>query len=271
MAKTLEGDRLQYEEKIQAYKSEIAKLSKREAQTLEELQQQDNAAKRFALAEGVFNLTSYHILLNSISLAILKINNEEALGEARKSLSRGFGYLEDLVTGYVDVPFSDYAEKVAALEPIDGNRRYKLMRKIGLAIRLFKNSYRDNSKWKWTFVEVEGRFAAIAKNILDLTSINANLDPRSPVYESTAYHLRLLKQLLNDASERYRERYEQATNHVNDFQASINFMNALRRIHIILGESGEAETIKKKVDVWEAKMQGDMNKKQEEKNADMAS
>jgi hypothetical protein len=48
-------------------------------------------------------------------------------------------------------------------------------------------------------------------------------------------------------------------------------MNALRRLHIILGESGEAETIKKKVDVWEAKMQGDLNKKQEDKIAEATS
>ncbi|MDR0525117.1 MAG: hypothetical protein LBG90_04525 [Spirochaetaceae bacterium] len=263
MAKTLEGDRLQYEEKTQAYRTEIAGISKWEAQTLEELEQQNSPAKRFALAEGMFNMTSYHILLNSISQAVLRINNEEALGEARKSIARGFGYLEELVTGYVDAPFSDYAEKVAALENVDGNRRYNLVRKMGLAIQLFQNSYRDNSKWKWTFVEIEGRFAAIAKNLIDMTSINTNLDPRSPVYESTAYHLRLIKQLLNEASERYRERYEQSTNHMNDFQASLNFMNALRRLHIVLGESNDAERIKKKVDAWEAKMQGDLNKKQE--------
>ncbi|MDR0569509.1 MAG: hypothetical protein LBG87_09935 [Spirochaetaceae bacterium] len=271
MAKTLEGDRLQYEEKTQTYRTEIAGISKWEAQMLEELEQRDSASKRFALAEGMFNLTSYHILLNSISQAVLRINNEEALGEARKSISRGFGYLEDLVTGYVDAPFSDYAEKVAALEGVDGNRRYNLVRKIGLAIQLFQNSYRDNSKWRWTFVETEGRFAAIAKNLIDMANINANLDPRSSVYESTAYHLRLIKRLLNEASDRYRERYEQATNHINDFQASLNFMNALRRLHIILGESGEAETIKKKVDVWEAKMQGDLNKKQEDKIAEATS
>ncbi|MDR2517981.1 MAG: hypothetical protein LBD13_01020, partial [Spirochaetaceae bacterium] len=262
MAKDSDGVRSQYLEKIKTHKAAIDRILKWEKQTLQEIQQNpENAVtKRLNLADGMFNLTSYHIILNTVSQAILKKNNEDALGEARKSINKGLGYLEELVSGYVDAPFSDYEERVSALDTVNSAERYRLVRKMGLTIQLFENSFRENSKWKWSFVEVEGRFAAITKNILDLKNINANTDPRSINYEPTVYHLRLVKKLLNDAADRYRERYEQSTDHINDFQMSLNFMNALRRLHIILGESYEAETIKKKLDVWEVKLQSDLNK-----------
>ncbi|MDR2494635.1 MAG: hypothetical protein LBD24_05360 [Spirochaetaceae bacterium] len=268
MAKTSDGERSQYVEKIKVHKASIDRILKWEKQILQEIQQEPESAviKRLTLVDGMLNLTSYHIILNTISQSVLKKNNEDALGEARKSINKALSYFEDLVSGYVDAPFSDYDERVSALDGVNSAERYRLVRKLGLTIQLFENSFRDNSKWKWTFVEAEGRFAAVTKNILDLKNINANTDPRSINYEPTVYHLRLVKKLLNDAADRYRERYELSTNHINDFQASLNFMNALRRLHIILGESYEAETIKKKLDVWEVKLQSDLNRKQEEKN-----
>ncbi|MDR2484268.1 MAG: hypothetical protein LBD55_02605 [Treponema sp.] len=270
MAKSSDGERLHYIEKIKPYKLAVDNILKWEKQVLNELRQEDAdpVLKRLALVDGMLNLASNQIILNCISQVLLKKNNEDALGEARKSINKSLSYMEDLVSGYVDAPFSDYDEKVSALESINSEQRYRLIRKMGLTIQLFEGSFRDNSKWKWTFIEIDGRFAAVTKNILDLKKINANMDPRSPNYEATVYHLRLVKKLLNDAADRYRERYELSTNHINDFQASLNFMNALRRIHIVLGEGYEAETIKKKLDVWEVKLQGDLNKKQEEKNAE---
>jgi hypothetical protein len=270
MAKSSEEERFQYLKKIESYQLAIDTILKWEGKLLAEIQQEGEGAvlKRFSLVETVLNLTSYYIILNSISQTMLKKNNEEALNEARKSIHRSITYLEGMVTGLVDAPFSEYEDKVALLEPINAEKRYYLVRKMGLAMQLLENSFYDNSKWKWSFVDIEGRFAAVAKNSLDLKNVIANIDPRSPNYEATVYHLRLMKRLLHDAADRYRERYEQSSNHSNDFQAGLNFLYALRRIHILVGEGYEAETIKKKIDVWEAKLQGDLNKKQEDKNAE---
>jgi hypothetical protein len=270
MAKASDEDRVQYLKKIKSYQAMINTIQKGEGKLLEEIQQEGEGAvlKRISLVDTILNLTSYYIILNSISQAILKVNNEDALNEARKSINKGLLYLEGMVTGLVDAPFSEYEDKVAILEPVNAEKRYHLVRKMGLAIQLLENSLYDFSKWKWSFVDVEGRFAALAKNILDMKNVVANTDPRSLYYEATVYHLKLVKKLLNDVADRYRERYEQSSNHSNDFQAGLNFIYALRRIHILLGESYEAETVKRKIDVWEAKFQGDLNKKQEEKNAE---
>jgi hypothetical protein len=74
------------------------------------------------------------------------------------------------------------------------------------------------------------------------------------------YHLRLIKKLLMQAADRYREKYELSTNRIDDFKMGINFLNALRRIHALLGERPEAETLKKKAEIWSSKLETDHKK-----------
>jgi hypothetical protein len=112
-------------------------------------------------------------------------------------------------------------------------------------------------------VELEGRFATITKNIFDLKNAVANTDPRSPSYEPTVYHLRLIKKLLMQAADRYREKYELSTNRIDDFKQGINFLSALRRIHVLMGDRDEAETVKKKYEIWSAKLEADIKKSDE--------
>jgi hypothetical protein len=112
-------------------------------------------------------------------------------------------------------------------------------------------------------VELEGRFAAVTKNIMDLRNAVANTDPRSPNYEPTVYHLRMIKKLLMQAADRYREKYELSTNRIDDFKQGIIFLAALRRLHIILGDREEVETVKKKFDIWSLKLESDIKKQQE--------
>jgi hypothetical protein len=170
-------------------------------------------------------------------------------------------YLEEVVSNYVDAPFADYEEKLAAIADVAEGERYRLIRKMGLAIDLLQNAYGENSKWKWSFVDIEGRFAAVAKNILDLKNAAANLDPRSPEYETAVRHLRMVKNLLGQAADRFRERYEISTNNPDDFQRGINFLESLRRILILLNEKDEAEEVKRKSDNWNARLQADLKKK----------
>ncbi len=213
----------------------------------------------------MLNLASNYIAVNGISNAVLKVKNEEALNDARKSLYKAVIYLEETVSNYIDSPFSEYEEKLAAIETFDQNQRYQLIRKIGLSIDLLENAYGDNSKWKWTFVELEGRYATIAKNILDLRNVINYSRPDSDFYDSTVYHLRLVKKLLSQSADRYREKYELSTSQMSDFKTGINYLGALRRIHAVLSESEEAEAIKKKYAIWSAKLETDMKKQEEAK------
>jgi hypothetical protein len=194
---------------------------------------------------------------------MLKLRNEEALNDGRKSLYKAVIYLEEVVSNLVDAPFSDYEEKLAQIVSVDAKRRYLLIRRLGLVLQLLENAYGDNTKWKWAFVELEGRYAAAAKNIIDLKSAVANTDPRSLDYEPTVRHLRMIKKLFLQAADRYRGKYELSTNRIDDFKMGINFLTALRRLHIILGEKDDAETVKKKLDIWSSKLEIDLKKQEE--------
>ncbi len=265
MAKISNEDRHQYLEKSKLYKETTEAILLREKNILAILQKDQNGAafKRLTLADEMLNLASNYIVMSGVSQAMLGVKNEDALNEARKSLYKSVIYLEEVVTNLVDVPYSDYEEKIAELESIDAARRYALIRKLGLAIRMVEDAYGDNTKWKWAFVELEARFAAVTKNIFDLKNAVANTDPRSPDYEVTVYHLRTLKRLLMQAADRYREKYELSTNRIDDFKQAINFLGALKRIHLLLGERDEVETVKKKLDIWSAKLESDQKRKED--------
>jgi hypothetical protein len=70
---------------------------------------------------------------------------------------------------------------------------------------------------------------------------------------------------LTQAADRYREKYELSTGQMQDFKLGINFLGALRRIHIVLAESEDAETIKKKYAIWKTKLETDIKKQEEAK------
>ncbi|MDR0629409.1 MAG: hypothetical protein LBG24_07225 [Treponema sp.] len=256
----------QYVTKINEYKRVITTILKAEAKLVSEIAQEnpDMPLKQFDLVETRLNLASYYLILTGMARSVLKKDNQGTLDEARKSINKSLAYLEDMVSSYVDALFSDYEDKLALLEPVSPERRYYVIRKLGLTIRLLENAYGDNSRWKWSFVDMEGRFAAVTKNIFDVRNMVANRDPRSPHYEVTFYHLQLIKRLLLQAGERYRERYELSTALIDDFRMSLNHLNALRRIHILLGESPESEMLKKKIDSWSAKLEADLRRKEEE-------
>jgi hypothetical protein len=65
---------------------------------------------------------------------------------------------------------------------------------------------------------------------------------------------------MQKSADRYREKYELSTSRIDDFKLAISYLAALRRLHIILGEPDNAEVVKKKADVWKAKMEADEKK-----------
>jgi hypothetical protein len=267
MAKITENDKIKYQERVKTFTAISTALLKTEKDLLLEVRSTtpDSQIKRLSLVDEMLNLSSNYLAINGISQAVLKNKNEEALNDCRKSIYKAVIYLENIVTNLIDAPYSEYEDKLALIEAFDANQRYYLIRKMGFAIDLLEQAYGDNSKWRWTFVEIEGRYATVAKNILDLRNAIVNSNPESPYYESTVYHLRLIKKLLAQAASRYRDKYELSTGQVLDFKTGISFLAALRRIHVILAESEDAEEMKKKLHIWTTKLETDTKKQKKEK------
>jgi hypothetical protein len=258
--------RRRYTDYIKDYKVAIDNLLEKEKKLKEVAASGGVGAnyQKVMLAEDNINLVAQYLLMNSLSLSFLGMKNESHLNEARKCIYKTIIYLEEIVTPFIDVPFSEYEEGLSSIETYSDESRYELVRKIGFAIDSLEDGYGDNSKWKWSFVELEGRYAVLAKNMLNLKTLVNGMDPRSDGYSARLSHLNLVRELLPQAADRYREKYELSTMRLDDIKLAINMLAALRRLHMILGESEQADMVKKKTDIWRTKMDNDMKKAEEE-------
>lgn len=248
-----------YSEKVKKYKAEVEQMLGRERSIASTIRDDSDEAcfKRLGLADERLNLASRYLLLNRVSVALLGVRGEAFLNDARKSCYQSVIFLEETVTDLIDAGYSEYSEQLERIESVPDDARYRLVRKLGFTIEAVEQSFGENSKWKWSFVELEGRFAAVAKNILNMKALVAGLDPRSDHYEERLAHLALVKRLQQRAADRYRERYELSTLRLDDFKLAIAHLAALRRLHLLLGEADLAETVKKRMEVWKQKMDSD--------------
>jgi hypothetical protein len=253
-----------YFDKVKEYKQAADKLLQREKSLLRVVEQKPESAAytRLTLADERMNLASYYLLLNRISFALMGVKNEAFLNDARKSCYQSVIYVEEVVSDMVDQPFSEYADYLESIADLEDVKRYRMARKLGFTIQSVEEDFGDNSKWKWSFVELEGRFATVSKNLINMKTLLAGLDPRVDGYQSRVAHLDLVKQLLQRAADRYREKYELSTLRVDDFKQAIGYLNALKRVHTVIGEPQNADQIKRKVDVWRSKMETDERKAQ---------
>ena len=265
MKKPSEEARRRYADYIKDYRAAIDAALEKENRTTQIIAAGSPGAgyQRLALADDNLNLVASYLLMSSLSFAFLGFKNEAHLNEARKCLYKTIISLEEIVSPEVDAPFSDYEEGLASIDAFSDESRYNLLRKIGFAMDSIEEGFGEKSKWKWSFVELEGRFAAVAKNLLNLRTLIAGMDPRSEGYSARLSHLSLAKELLQQGADRYREKYELSNLRVDDIKAGINFLAALRRLHIVLGEVEQAEVVKKKAEIWRLKMENDLKKTEE--------
>lgn len=272
MSKITAEDRKRYADKVAEYKQLIGQGQARE-RTLQDLLNQDQTGasyKRINLAEEALVIYSYQLLLSNLSVAMLGIKSEDWLADARKTLYRALKYLEDTVTPYIDVPFSDYEMKLSELDDFSQSKRYLLIRKFGFAVQQLEDAFGETSKWKWAFVETWAKFATVAKNFLNLKTLMTNMDIDSDCREETVDHLNLVKRLFQQSADRYREKYELVSARIEDFNLAITYLSALKRIHALIGEREDVETLKKKIDIWNNKKEADAKKRDEERKAQAA-
>ena len=260
MAKIMTEARSEFSDKSKAIKNAINASLEKEKNLLK-LMKADNSGgeyKKRLLAEEMIYVSTLYMSINSLSLKILEVKNNDALNDARKTIYKAIIYLEEIVSNAVDCPYSELEPKIATISNMPIEKRFYLVRKLGLVIRLLVDAFGENSKWKWSFVELRGRFAAVAKNMIDMKAACKDyFDPRSQDYDNTVLYVRLIRSLLDKSANEYRDKYELSSRRIDDMRMGINFLIANRRIAMILGESDESEEIRKKALVWKTKMEND--------------
>lgn len=260
MAKISEETRLHFSEAVQPYKNKISQTLEKEKTMLNGMHKGDidYENKKLILCEDMIYVSSLYMAQNSISIKIMDVKNNDALNDARKILYKAIIYLEEIVSNIIDCPYTELSDFQEKIKNVTIARRYMIIRKLGLAITMLKDAFGDNSKWKWSFVELEGRYATVTKNLIDMkTAVKDYFDPRSQDYETTVLFIRLIQKLLNDSATAYRDKYELSTRRIDDMRNGIKYLLALRKLYIAIGNSEQSEEVKKKAVVWKDKMDAD--------------
>ena len=260
MAKISEQTRLQFKDAIHPYEEKITATLEKEKTILNTIHPGDMGAeyKKISLCEDVIYVATLYMAQNSLSLKLMEVKNNDELNDDKTMLYKTVIYMEEVVTANIDVSYSDltpYQEKISNT-PL--SQRFTLVRKLGLAITMLKEAFGDNSKWKWSFVELEGRFTTVTKNLIDTKlAVKDYFDPRSANYEDTVLYIRLVMKLLEQSASSYRDKYELSSRRIDDMRNGIKYLLSLHRLYIVLGKSKEAEEVKKKAMVWRDKMDAD--------------
>ena len=214
-----------------------------------------------AISEQIY----YQVAVSLISNDILGIKNESYLDLARKNCYSAIQYWEELVGNEIDAPPSLKSDAMPFInEKLNNIERFEMMKKLGFAIDRIKYVYGEQSKWKWSFVELEGRFIVVVKNMIDFPLLIKNLDPSIPGYAKRMDIINILLDGIKTCSEQYRNKYELTNRSIEDMNKALEYVSYESRIAMLLGENDKAENLKKQHQIWHKKLQEDI--KEAEKN-----
>lgn len=262
MAKVSEAAKKKYSEKIKVYKKLVDDQLQKEKQILQILKNDDtgSAFKKLMLADEILNIVSYYLLMNELSLSLLGIKNEAFLNDGRKACFKALIYLEEVYTDFLDVPYSEYEENLLEVSTYPDEDRYNLIRKAGFSIDAIRHALGEGTKWKWSFVDMNGRLACVAKNSMELKKMASGMDPRVPGYQVRIKLLNLTRRLLQQSADDFRKKYELSTFRIDDFKRAISFLASLKRLSMILKRNTDVDALKKKIDIWKLKMDTDLKR-----------
>lgn len=251
----------EYKERVEATNNKAKKME-REGMGGKDI---NAKLKRIAAANVYLNTVGLYCEMNEKSVEIMNIKNDAYLSNARKNIYQSMKLLESLFDIDLDTPLTESHDKLEELKIFNPRRVLNILKKIEYDIALVEYEEGDNSKWKWTFVEMYGKFTALCKNMIDfkLFSHKAN-DPMYEYYEEANELLRMMKRITQNAAQKYRTKYELSTMDVADMNRAIDYMKLLESIHMVLNEQQFIHETKMTTEKWKAKLEADLKKKEEE-------
>ena len=190
-----------------------------------------------------------YIKMNDLSLNMLGIKNNKSLDIAKSNFSKILQLMKEIVGDDVDRESlkenEEYLAKIGQLNPRHLN---DMSNSINDMVFTLKNTMGEASKWKWLFVELQAKVAVIIRNLVNFSDILKYRDPREEFFRIRIEHMRLAKDSLEEAAKQYRTKYELSSKSREDLKKSIELLEALRKVHIVMGESSDADKLKNTID-----------------------
>ncbi len=268
MGKISPAKKAEFAEKSKELKGHIDELNKKIQEIEKDINKNKDETvnyKKILIANLQMNIIAIYLKMSSVSMEIMGIKNETYLENARKLTYKFIAVLEEIVGNQIDVPFSEVEEELETISEIDDLKRLKLIQKIGSTIASLEGSFGPDSKWKWSFVDMDAKGAALCKNLTDFRRIQKNQDPRIEGFPERNDLLAFIKEYMRKAADRQREKYEMATSEAVDMKTAIRYLSALMRISILGSDSETVTNLKKNIKIWEEKLEQDEKEKDEKK------
>ncbi len=233
--------------------------------------------KKYPNIEPYYNMEIIHYLIRDIELNIemnnlsvhrLNIKNNKSLDNAKSSLSKIFQSMKETVGDEVGrESLRENDEHLAKIGKLNARQILDLANKINDTFYSLKNSMGEDSKWKWLFVEFQAKLAIMNRNLLNFSDIQKHRDPREPFFHDRREHLQLVKDSLTTAAKQYRTKYELSAKSREDLKKSIDLLEALRKVHMVLGESQDADKLKATIDAARQTLEAGDKKQSDKKPA----
>ncbi len=222
--------------------------------------------KRIIACNAYLDTVNLFCKMNEYSIQIMDIKNDSYLTNARKNTYQAIKMIETIVGHQVDSTLTENEEIMTQLSELTPKRVLFLAKKIEYCIAQVEFSEGDNSRWKWAFTELWGKFATLIKNVVNFkVYVQKMYDPRDPYYAEINEVLQICKRSLEQGAQKYRTKYELSTMDIADMNKGLDLMNLLVRVYVVLNEHQFAQEAKKTIEKWKDKLEQDLKKKEEEK------
>lgn len=239
---------------------EIQSLSKEISENKDEYKNY----RHLAIAVAYLRVVDYYLRMHNISSVKLGAKTETYINDARKNYFNALMEAEKVTTKFVDTTLSENQDTLETIPKFNPARKLALIRRFEELLQDIEKAYGKNSKWTPQLIEAEARYTVVLKNLIDYKEAAIN-DPRKAFFEQRTILSELVREKLRKASERYRDKYTLGNREVDDIRRAIDFQEALRKISMLFGLDTEAETCKKTVEAWNAMLEKDLKKRDDEK------
>ena len=261
------AEKAAYNDYIKEYQAELESLKKIDKEIAIKKRKMAAIAPYYNI-ESVFvhlKITSLYIKMSDASLEMLNIKNESFLNNARKEIYKIIQMLEETVGNDIDRTLKENEEYLIKIEKINPKQILNLIISIQKIVDIIIQRMGEKSKWKWSFVDIQGRIAVIAKNFINFSDVEKARDPRKEYYRERHDLLKICKRSLNEAAKQYRTRYEISAQIPADILKAIELLAALRKINILFRESTEAAKLKNTIEALHARLEADESQENDKK------
>ncbi len=254
------AEKAAYNDEIKDLKREVEDYSRKIKEIqLKKLKKMSRLTEYFNLEIATYymNIINLYLRMNNLSLDMLNQRNEKFLNEARKEFYKVLQALEGVVGDEIDRSLRSNDEYLAKIDRINPAEILDLMRRVNDVFVNIRSQLGESSKWKWSFVELQSRTAVITKNITNFSDIAKLRDPRTEYYHERKEIMQMCKDGLSEAAKQYRTKYELTGKARDDMKQTIELLSALRKIHVLFGESEEANKLKTTIDANKQALQAE--------------